>query len=642
MADDGITFKTFGAEGQAPAGDQQRPAMSNSFVERAEAIKNGTAAPAPGGAPNRATAFSQATLQNLSNGRAPQTDIPAADYAKMSWGEYAPIVASNVIPSSYEAVKGIANAVVHPIDTATAIGQLGTGLGTKAIDAAGNAVGYGPVFDPSKKAEREAVADALIQSYSGRYGGGEEGEFWKHLAEDPASYLSDIASVATAGAGAAGKLGIIDKAGKVAKAAELAGRIDPIQAAVVATGKALPAVGRAVPYGLMGAQSVAGGVPFQMLKAAREAGLSGDPAKIEAFTSALKGNPNFSGDAVDAIEAAVKDMEDAASRDYMSNQATAFGRTQPVDMTGPQNARNTVEGMITPSGAYGTPSPYNSTDIGIANRALDTIDNALTSPTVPPTIENLDQVKKAIGTLAEQIDNPTLKSRVQAIAGEMVTAMSNTDPAYGDMMSGWQKLKRELKNVKADFGTSATSDTARARRLQKALRSNSGALDVLEATPSGKNLRYSLAGDAMKGWWSDRIHNTIAGLGGLGGLGLAAAYHPAAALAAIPPIALASPKLGALSQYGLGKAERAVNKAAGKAAGVLTYSPALTNIASQYGAAREERKHGGRVSSHEADADQLVRAAERAKKGWSAKTEPLLNHSDEAVAKALEVANRSI
>jgi hypothetical protein len=57
---------------------------------------------------------------------------------------------------------------------------------------------------------------------------------------------------------------------------------------------------------------------------------------------------------------------------------------------------------------------------------------------------------------------------------------------------------------------------------------------------------------------------------------------------------------------------------------------------------RQNRKSGGRVSSHEADADQLVRAAERAKKGWSAETEPLLKQSDEAVAHALEVANRSI
>ena len=57
---------------------------------------------------------------------------------------------------------------------------------------------------------------------------------------------------------------------------------------------------------------------------------------------------------------------------------------------------------------------------------------------------------------------------------------------------------------------------------------------------------------------------------------------------------------------------------------------------------REGRKTGGRVSSHDMEADQLVRAAERAKKGWNAETEPLLNQSDDAVAHALEVANRSI
>jgi hypothetical protein len=57
---------------------------------------------------------------------------------------------------------------------------------------------------------------------------------------------------------------------------------------------------------------------------------------------------------------------------------------------------------------------------------------------------------------------------------------------------------------------------------------------------------------------------------------------------------------------------------------------------------RQGRKSGGRVSSHEVAADQLVRAAERAKKGQSAQTEVLLNQSDDAVASALEIANRSI
>ena len=72
--------------------------------------------------------------------------------------------------------------------------------------------------------------------------------------------------------------------------------------------------------------------------------------------------------------------------------------------------------------------------------------------------------------------------------------------------------------------------------------------------------------------------------------------------------------------------------------------PAVRGAASSIGAQdeREGRKSGGRVSSHDMAADQLVRSAERAKKGWSAQTEPLLNQSDETVVHALEVANRSI
>jgi hypothetical protein len=78
----------------------------------------------------------------------------------------------------------------------------------------------------------------------------------------------------------------------------------------------------------------------------------------------------------------------------------------------------------------------------------------------------------------------------------------------------------------------------------------------------------------------------------------------------------------------------------GAVSGVPTY---LTEGAGpQADGGRVGRKTGGRVSTHDMEADQLVRAAERAKKGWSDATEPLLNQSDDAVAHALEVANRSI
>ena len=74
----------------------------------------------------------------------------------------------------------------------------------------------------------------------------------------------------------------------------------------------------------------------------------------------------------------------------------------------------------------------------------------------------------------------------------------------------------------------------------------------------------------------------------------------------------------------------------------ITAAPAVTETGN-YIEQPAPYKRGGRVASaHEHAADQLVRAAERAKKGWSEETEPLLNQSDDAVAHALEVANRSI
>jgi len=651
MADGEIKFKTFGGSpsGAVDQGQGQAP-LGQSFAERAAAIKarmaqSGTAAPAVAGAPNRSDAY---MLQRLSEGQNTQPDnLSAAEYAQMPTGEYAMRVASNVPRSVGNQLAGFANAIVHPIETATTIGKLGVGVGSKALDAAGNAVGYGPVLDPATKGEREAVADALGQNYKSRFDFTEGGEGWKHLAEDPAAYLADAATVMSGGAGAASKLGIISKTGNLAKYGNMAANLDPVQAAMTLTGKGVSTVGKAVPYGLMTAQNAASGIPFKTLKVAREVGLSGDPQKVEAFVSALKGKQKFSGESVDALESAIDDMANKANDAYMSDKRTAFGRSQPVDMASPSAARDVVESMITPQGVLQSPVAYATGDLSAARDAVNLIDNVLTHPSAKAnTIQELDVVKKSLDTLAGQIKHPALKSRVQAMAGELVDAMAQTDPAYGKMMSGWKEWKRQLNNVKKEFGTKAMSDVARTRRLSKAFSSKDGneIFNLLEGTPSGQNLRYSLAGNAMKNWSSDRMHNTVAGLGGPLAMGMTMGMHPAMLPASALGLALASPRVAGTTQYSLGRAERAVNSAARKAADVVA-PPIITNVGSQIGSSmddREGRKSGGRVSLHDVEADQLVRAAERAKRGLSAHTEGLLNTPDEAVASALEIANRSI
>ena len=60
---------------------------------------------------------------------------------------------------------------------------------------------------------------------------------------------------------------------------------------------------------------------------------------------------------------------------------------------------------------------------------------------------------------------------------------------------------------------------------------------------------------------------------------------------------------------------------------------------------RIERKSGGKVSDaavHERLVGRLMSLAEKAKKGENATTEPLLNAPDEAIVKALHIANAAI
>lgn len=78
--------------------------------------------------------------------------------------------------------------------------------------------------------------------------------------------------------------------------------------------------------------------------------------------------------------------------------------------------------------------------------------------------------------------------------------------------------------------------------------------------------------------------------------------------------------------------------------------PVMTTREEQTGPAEEERrrrpgrKAGGRIGGldHAGIAAALIRAAEKAKKGHSATTQPLLDQPDEAITKALAIANEAI
>jgi len=132
--------------------------------------------------------------------------IPASEYVDMSWSDYLDNLVRNA-PSS------IANLVSDTVDFADLMtnparmkekiefaknltqgtGQLAYGAGSKV---ARNALGY--EGDPAG----EVALDSAAAEMAGHYGLGQPGEFWKNLAEDPASYLGDAAAVLSGGTGA--------------------------------------------------------------------------------------------------------------------------------------------------------------------------------------------------------------------------------------------------------------------------------------------------------------------------------------------------------------------------------------------------------------------------------------------------------
>lgn len=564
-----------------------------------------------------------------------EAGLPPSAYVDMPRGEYWGRVGGNVLPSAGRAIVDTAKALtVNLPETATGVYQLGRGLTSKAAGA------MGFEQDPVEKAQTEAVADAIGQRYASTYAG-EPGSFWKALAEDPAAIGMDVASVAPV-------LGVAGKGSTLGRAGRLAENLDPTQAALNVAGKAIPAVGQAIPKGVAAIQSKASGVDYGALMTVRDAFLSNDPARRQAVMSAMR-NEVDAKQFVDQLVGGVDDLERAASERYMNDAANAFSISQPVPMSGPVSSAGELYNLLRPS-ALRQNVYYNPSDENLARTALNAILAHATDPRLQ-TVKELDVLKKELDRIAGDIRNPSLQGRVSGIAGSIIEATKAVDPTYAKMMSDWSNWKRDLKNIQKEFGTTAMSDAQRAKKIMAAM-SNPDRIVMLnriaDTTEGGKYLRETAAGRMTSPIASDKFHTLVSGAGGPLTAAMFFGTHPAAMLLAAPGLMASSPRLGGLSQAAMAGAQRVVNPMVEGVRRTALTAP-VTNVAGQFGEAQTEaeermgRKSGGRVGiDHGREADSLIMAAERARKQIGQSTQAILHTPDEHVVNALEIANRSI
>ncbi len=555
---------------------------------------------------------------------APSASAPAsavAAPASLPSGEYWKLVASNVPEGLERLGSGLVQAGQSPIETAKAIGGLGAdlavGMGSKAIDAVGNATGYGPILNQETKGAREDVADAAFDYYKKSYFSGPEA-FWNKLAEDPVSVGLDVATIAPV-IGPASRVAGLGKLGTAA--GKVAALGDPLNVAMQGAKLGVKAVTR--PAGAIARypQAVAAGTPLQALKIAGQTGRSSDPAARQAFKSTMQGKAEPREIAKTAV-AAMEEKRRAASDFYTSKKSELTTQELPMG-----DIRGAIGSAMTQLNKYGTRTSSEQV------AALQKMDDMVAKYEAHPdpssrTAVELDLLKRDLHDVVEQLP-PSDRGALAAIPRSVKETISKVDPTYAQMMDYWRDWIGKMRDMQSTLGTGdRVSETARLAKLMSTMKSGEklNLLKELKDTPSGKYLTEMIAGAAFR----DIMPPAMQGFG-LGVLGpvLAGGPHGIAIAAG------ASPRLAGMTQYGMGRLEGAVNA-------VPKVPAAVTNAMYQTSGDRMGRKAGGRVGGHEAAADQLVRAAERAKKDLGRSTEPLLSQSDDAVAHALEVANRSI
>lgn len=476
------------------------------------------------------------------------TNAPAQP---MTLGEVAKGALSNAGPSAVNLAKNLVQPILHPIDTAKAIGTLGA-----------SALGKIGIGDASPEA-----ADAVGGYFADRYGGVEN--IKRTMATDPAGLAMDASAVLSGGGAAAARLpGVV---GRVGQAAYTAGRaIDPVANTAklaVAGGKLVAPVAKKVVTVPLGMTTGAGSMAIEE---GFKAGVKGGKA-AEAFTDNMRGNVPMEA-ALEQAKVALGNMRQDRSAAYKAGMAgvasdptvLAFA---PIDKA-VDSVRNRgfYKGKVTDASAADT---WQKIDSVIADwKASD--------PAEFHTPEGFDALKRAVGDIRDAAPYGT-PSRNAADAAynaikDQITAQA---PSYAKVMKEYEQASTLLKEIETalSLGKKASADTA-LRKLQSITRNNANTnygkrVELAEtlAKNGAPNLMPALAGQAM----SAVEPRGLARVGALVGGGALGVTNPAL----LPTLFAASPRAVGEAAYYAGRGVGPL-RAGGRAA--APFVPAVATI----------------------------------------------------------------
>jgi len=549
---------------------------------------------------------------------------PKAPIKERTWGETASEAVRNIPKSAVEEAQAIIHPFLNPSETLQSAKQLGVGLYSKAKGA------LGFEQDPEQKAKDEAAADAVGDFYAKRYGS--MSGFKEALAESPVGVLGDAATVLTGGGALGARLpGVAGKVGQIAGGVGKA--IDPINLAVQAPKYATKAAMSVANYPI----SMQSGVSRTSLQKALNSGFEKNPVFWEHYSGSVPPQ-----DLINRVNTAIKDVAQQRSDNYIRDMAAVSGRN-------PQTlSYKLVDDALAEAYKMAYPQGFTFNDksqkVLVFKDINDLVNKWKNEPKNLHTMVNFDQLKKDIRTYAYEHNLPP-NSDIRRMVDQIAEAAKATipDKKYAEIMENYQKATEELNDLSKTMTAKGRSSTDRISKILREQDKKSKGDLVKRLAEVDPDLPAAIAGVELHPWTPQGLRGNVSGtiasnmlFSGLPAL----AAHPGA----IAGLAFSSPKVGGFTNYMAGRVLGAPARLYGK-------SPAMADLLAQQAKEqtiiqdeekRRGRKSGGRISSHEVEADRLIMAAERAKKGIGQKTQSILEKPDEIVVQALKRANQAL
>jgi len=415
---------------------------------------------------------------------------PSEPVVPETWGDVGTQAFSNLGPSAMQYGKDIVDPLMHPIDTAQNMYELGKGVAQKLI--------------PGEQAS-EATADAVGKYLKDRLWGIDN--IKRTLANDPVGALGDLSMLMTGGGSAVARVpGIMGKFGQAtAKAGNI---IDPATLAV-------KGVGKAGHYGGIATKNILGattGVGADVLDTAYQTGRAGGE-RAKNFTDNMRGLED-SRVVLEEAEGALARMRETKSRNYQKgSKAWNADKTRldfwPVREKFDELVKSTYQGEHSKVGLETQKKLkeiYEVIDEWGADKGVH-------------TAGGLDALKMRLDDMRPNSLDPSQSGRI-------VTEMRNSVkdiivkqvPEYADVMKDYETAINLEKEIKRTLSVGGNPDTAM-RKLQSMMRNNVNT-NYGERLALGKILEDQGGGKILDRVAGQNVNKvTPRGLASLGGTG---------------------------------------------------------------------------------------------------------------------------